>query len=141
VYIQTLVCITTRGVLYSVRGFQIPQASRTAKGVPMPQVLPITADEKVTSVIPVDSFKEEDDSLVLMSSKGFIVKTPLKEFKKITGRGLKVMALGEGDSLRWARRCSPDEDVLVATRKGFGECMSSFARRTTKQFVTLEPVI
>jgi DNA gyrase subunit A len=109
--------------LYSVRGFQIPQASRTAKGVPMPQVLPITADEKVTSVIPVDSFKAEDDSLVLMSSKGFIVKTPLKEFKSVTGRGLKVMTLGDGDSLRWARRCKPDEDVLVATRNGYSKSL------------------
>lgn len=67
-----------RGVAYSLKAFQIPLCSRIAKGVPVAQVLPTRKDgETVTSVIPVDKFGEEE-SLILLTSRGFVKRTPLK---------------------------------------------------------------
>lgn len=114
---DVILFITDKGKAYSVKAFQVPIASRTAKGVPLPQVLPINSDELVTSVIPVDSFGiDETEHLVLLTSQGFVKKTPLKAFESISARGLIIISLGESDSLRWARRCLPHEEVLIATR-------------------------
>ena len=78
-------------------------------------MLPITGDETVTSVIPVTEFTD-DQHLVLLTQQGYVKKTPLKAFKSISARGLIIIGLGQGDSLRWARICKTDEEVLIATR-------------------------
>ncbi len=104
------------GVAYSVKAFRIPYASRTAKGVPLPQVLPVPSDAVVTSVIPVDAFDRDEEHLVLMTEGGKIKKTPLKAFESVGSRGLTVMTLAEGDSLKWARRCSNSDELIVATK-------------------------
>lgn len=82
------------------------------------QVLPIAGEEEVTSVIPIDKFND-DEHLVLLTSHGVMKKTPLKAFKTITSRGLIIITLGADDSLKWARRCKLDEEVLIATKDGF----------------------
>jgi len=63
--------ITDKGIAYSIKAFQVPKASRHAKGVPLPQVLPISSEETVTSVIPIDTFGE-NEYLVLLTSGGFV---------------------------------------------------------------------
>jgi DNA gyrase subunit A len=93
--------------------------SRIAKGVPLPQVLPINSEEKVTSVIPIESFDREDEHLVLLTKNGFVKKTKMSNFKSVSARGLIIISLSEGDSLGWTRRCVPDEEVMIATRDGF----------------------
>jgi len=128
---DVILFITDKGKAYSVKAFQVPLGSRIARGVPLPQVLPINSDEVVTSVIPVDSFagrnsgggvdgaekeEQEQEHLVLLTSNGFVKKTPLKAFESISARGLIIISLEEADSLRWARRCLPHEEVLIATR-------------------------
>lgn len=116
---DVILFITDKGKAYSVKAFQVPLASRIAKGVPLPQVLPINSDEIVTSVIPVDSFNaNENEHLVLLTSHGFVKKTPMKAFESISARGLIIISLEDTDSLRWARRCLPHEEVLIATRYG-----------------------
>lgn len=124
--------ITDKGISYSVKAHQIPIASRIAKGSPLPQVLPIGADEKVTTVIPVSEFKE-DEYLVLLTVHGYVKKTPLKAFKSITARGLIIISLEEGDSLRWARICKSDEDILIATKDGFATRFSSMDLQSTSR--------
>ena len=121
---DSVLFVTDKGIAYSIKGFQIPLASRTAKGVPLPQVLPITAEEKVTSVISVDVFGEEE-SLVLLTKKGYVKKTPLKAFQSVSARGLIIISLGEGDALSWARRCQPEEQLLFATKDGFASRFST----------------
>lgn len=117
---DVILFVTDKGKAFSVKAFQVPLGSRIAKGVPLPQVLPITSDELVTSVVPVDSFSaHENEHLVLLTSQGFVKKTPIKAFESISARGLIIISLGESDSLRWARRCLPHEEVLIATRDGF----------------------
>jgi DNA gyrase subunit A len=116
---DSILFATDKGVAYSVKAYQIPLGSRIAKGVPLPQVLPIGQNEQVTSVIPIESYTREDEHLVLMTSQGYVKKTPLKAFQNISARGLIIISLGDGDSLRWARISRPREEVLVATRDGF----------------------
>eukprot|EP01038_Epipyxis_sp_PR26KG_P009141 gene9141-12327_t len=115
---DSVLFISERGIAYSVKAFQIPLGSRIAKGVPIPQVLPIGQKEKITSVIPVDNFGEEE-YLVLLTSNGYIKKTPLKAFETVRANGLTIISLGDNDSLRWARRCDPLEEVIIATKDGF----------------------
>jgi len=116
---DTLIFITDNGIAYSKKAFQIPLGARTAKGIPLPQVLPIGQKEQITSIIPVDSFELPDEHLVLLTKQGYVKKTPLNAFQSISARGLTIISLGDGDSLKWARRCNPEEEVLIATKDGF----------------------
>ena len=115
---DSILFITDRGIAYSVKAYQVPIASRTAKGVPLPQLLPISSQEDVTSILPVEKFGS-DEFLVLLTSRGFVKKTPLLAFEKISARGLTIISLGENDTLKWTRKLSKAEDVLIATRDGF----------------------
>ena len=109
-----------RGVAYKIKAYQVPLASRIAKGVPIPQVLPIAAEERVSSVIPIENnFDDEDDSLILLTSQGFMKRTPMKAFESMTSRGLTMLSLRDNDSLRWVRRCKSSGDVVLATRSVF----------------------
>jgi DNA gyrase subunit A len=74
---DSVLFVTAKGIAYSVRAHQIPLASRIAKGVPLPQVLPISAEDEVTSIIPVDKFGE-NEYLILLTKNGTIKRTPLK---------------------------------------------------------------
>ena len=115
---DSILFVTDRGVAYSVKAYQVPTASRTAKGVPLPQLLPISTEEEVTSILSVEKFGN-DEFLVLLTSQGFVKKTPLGAFEKISARGLTIISLGEKDTLKWTRKLSKSEDVLIATRDGF----------------------
>lgn len=119
---DALLFVTERGVAYSIKAFQIPKGSRYAKGVPLPQVLPIGAEE-ITSVIPIDSFGA-DKHLVLLTKHGFVKKTPLKAFESITARGLIIISLEDKDSLRWARCCDANNEIVIATKDGFASRFS-----------------
>jgi len=114
-----VVFISEKGVAFGIRAFQVPVASRVSKGVPLPQVLPLSSDDHVSSVIPLGESFQADEFLVLLTKQGFIKKTPVDAFKKLTSRGLIAISLGEGDTLGWARRCTDQDDILISTRKGY----------------------
>lgn len=111
--------VTDKGIAYSIKAYQVPLGSRIAKGVPLPAILPFSAQETVTSVIPIESFDNQEEHLVLLTKNGFVKKTPMKNFKSMSARGLIIISLSPGDSLGWSRRCLPKQEVLIATRDGF----------------------
>ena len=98
-----------RGIAHSVKAHQIPVASRVAKGSPLPQVLNIAGDETITTVLPVETTSTSTNTqptttgtggdgevyLLLLTSFGYMKKTPLKAFKSISARGLIIITLGE----------------------------------------------
>lgn len=127
---DTVLFVTDRGIAYTTKAFQIPLGSRIAKGTPLPQVLPIGQNEVVTSLIPIDSFRDEE-SLILLTSNGYVKKTPINAFKTVSARGLTIISLGDDDSLRWARRCNITDEILIATRDGFGMRMEASSLRET----------
>ncbi|MEM8777330.1 MAG: DNA topoisomerase (ATP-hydrolyzing) subunit A [Cyanobacteria bacterium P01_G01_bin.49] len=106
-----------RGVVYGVHAYQIPAASRTARGIPIVQMLPIPKDEKITSIVAVSEFSE-DVFLVMLTHKGYIKKTALSAFSHIRTNGLIAISLGEGDQLRWVRLAREEDSVILGTRQG-----------------------
>ncbi|MGB7442092.1 MAG: DNA topoisomerase (ATP-hydrolyzing) subunit A [Coleofasciculaceae cyanobacterium] len=106
-----------RGVVYGMPAYQIPAASRTARGVAIVQMLPINHAEKITSIVPVSEFSE-DEYLVMLTRKGYIKKTALDAFSNIRANGLIAISLGEGDQLRWVRRARAEDSVIIGSSQG-----------------------
>ncbi len=114
---NTLLFFSDRGVVYSLPAYQIPTASRTSRGTPLLQMLPISQEEKITSVVSVVEFTE-DEYLVMLTRKGNIKKTALSAFKSIRANGLIAISLEEGDQLRWVRLAKPEDSIIIGTRNG-----------------------
>ena len=114
---DTLLFFSDRGVVYSLPAYQIPAASRTARGTPLVQMLPISQEEKITSVLSVVEFTE-DEYLVMLTRKGNIKKTALSAFSNIRSNGLIAISLEEGDELRWVRLAKPEDSIIIGTRNG-----------------------
>ncbi|MCC0179344.1 DNA gyrase subunit A [Waterburya agarophytonicola K14] len=114
---DTVMFFSDRGVVYSFYAYQIPATSRTARGIPLIQMLPISQAEKVTSLIAVSEFTE-DEYLVMLTRKGNIKKTALSAFANIRSNGLIAISLQEEDELRWVRLATEEDSVIIGTRKG-----------------------
>jgi DNA gyrase subunit A len=106
-----------RGIAYCVKAYQIPIGSRTSRGIPVVQLLPISREEKVTSIVPVTEFTD-DEYLVMLTQKGFIKKTQLSAFGNIRANGLIAISLEEGDQLRWVRLARVEDSIMISTRQG-----------------------
>ncbi len=108
---------TNRGKVYRVKCYEIPEGSRTSKGTNVANILPISSDEKVTSMIKVTEF-EEDKYLVMITKNGVIKRTSLTSFDSSRKGGLVALDLDEGDELSWVRLTDGTKNLLVATKKG-----------------------
>lgn len=127
---DTLLMTTKRGIAYGLRAFQVPTGSRTAKGVPIPSVLPVKTDDTITSILPVHEFSE-DEYIVVATKQGWIKKTPLSAFEKMTSRGLTLATLSGGDSLSWCQKCVDGDDILIGTAGGMASRFESSTLRPT----------
>ncbi len=114
---DNLLLFSARGVVYTLPAYRVPQCSRAAKGTPVVQLLPIPREEAITSLISVASF-DEDNHLLMLTTGGFIKRTPVSAFSKIRANGLISINLEEGDSLRWVRLASSGDSVLIGSRTG-----------------------
>jgi len=127
---DTLLMTTQKGIAYGLRAYQIPIASRTAKGVSLPSVLPVKADDVITSVLPVSEFTE-DQYCVLATDHGWIKKTPLNAFENLTSRGLIIATLDDGDKLSWCEKCTDQDDLLLGSSKGMATRFAASDLRPT----------
>ncbi len=114
---DSVLLFSDRGVVYHIKAYQIPASSRTAKGLPLVQMLPIPRHEKITSVVPVSEFSD-NEYLVMLTQKGFIKKTALTAFANIRTNGLIAISLEEGDQLRWVRSARAEDSIIIGTRLG-----------------------
>ncbi len=114
---DTLLFFSDRGVVYCLNAYQIPAGSRTARGIPIIQMLPIPRDEKITSILSVTEFTE-DEYLIMLTRKGFIKKTALSAFSHIRANGLIAISLNDGDQLRWVRLAREEDSAIIGTRHG-----------------------
>ena len=112
-----VVFFSDRGVAYSLRAYQVPEGSRAAQGVPIVQMLPIPKEERITSVLAVQEFTD-DEYLIMLTRGGFIKKTALSAFSNIRANGLIAISLEEGDELRWVRLGRTSDSVLIGSRHG-----------------------
>ncbi|MBW4538934.1 MAG: DNA gyrase subunit A [Myxacorys chilensis ATA2-1-KO14] len=114
---NSILFFSDRGVVYALKAYQIPIGSRTSRGTPIVQLLPIPHAEKLTSVIPVTEFTD-DEYLVMLTQKGFIKKTALSAFGNIRSNGLIAISLEEGDQLRWVRLARVDDSIIIGSTLG-----------------------
>jgi len=114
---DSVLFFSDRGVVYCIKAYHIPVASRTSRGTPIVQMLPIPKEEKITSIVPVSEFSD-DEYLVMLTQGGNIKKTSLAAFSNIRANGLIAISLEEGDQLRWVRRAKAEDSVIVGSHLG-----------------------
>ncbi|MEL0064040.1 MAG: DNA gyrase subunit A [Gammaproteobacteria bacterium] len=108
----TILCFTNRGKVYWLRVFQIPPASRTARGRPVVNILPLEDDEKITAMLPVDEYT--DDRFIFMATQnGTVKKTPLMDFSRQRSTGLIAIELEEDNTLVGAAITDGTSDVML----------------------------
>lgn len=108
---------TNKGRVYRLKCYEIPEGNRTAKGMNIANLLPIAADEKVTSMIKVDEFRD-DRYLIMVTKKGLVKRIELNAYNTARKGGVIALDLNEGDELAWVKATDGGEDVIVATRQG-----------------------
>ncbi len=108
---------TNRGVVYQLKGYQIPEAGRQAKGTAIVNLLPLDPDEKITAMIPVASF-EEGHYLTFVTKDGTVKKTDLMAYSKIRSNGLRAIEIAEGDELISVQITDDGSEVMIGTRNG-----------------------
>jgi DNA gyrase subunit A len=108
---------TSRGKVYKLKGYQIPEAGRTAKGTAVVNLLQLSPGEKITTVIPVADM-EEERNLLMCTSSGIVKKTPLKSFANIRKGGIIALTLKEEDDLIEVKLTDGEATVMIATHRG-----------------------
>ncbi|XP_031280857.1 DNA gyrase subunit A, chloroplastic/mitochondrial [Pistacia vera] len=106
-----------RGIVYSARAYKIPECTRNAAGTPLVQILSLSDGERITSIIPVSEFVE-DQFLVMLTVNGYIKKVSLNSFSAIRSTGIIAIQLVPGDELKWVRCCTNDDLVAMASQNG-----------------------
>ena len=108
---------STLGRVYKLKCYEIPEGSRTSRGMNIKNLLPLQADEKISSMIRVTDF-DGDKYLVMVTKNGIIKRTRLSAYDTARKGGLIAIDLDEGDTLSWVRITSGHDDLIVATKKG-----------------------
>ena len=111
-----LMCFSTKGRVYTIKGYEVPEAQKQAKGRAMVNLLQLDKDEAITTIIPIKPDDEGD--LMMATAQGMIKKTHLSEFKSIRKGGKIAIKLNENDILISVRLVSPKDEVLVASSEG-----------------------
>lgn len=116
---DNILFFTDRGRVFQLRAYDIPQASRTAKGNALVNFLQLAPNEKVTAVLALDKeSKETTKFLVMTTTKGNIKKTPLSDFDNVRRGGLIAIKLKNDDNLKWVRPSDGKQEVIIATKNG-----------------------
>lgn len=116
---DTILFFTDHGRVYRLKGYEVPEAGRTARGMAIVNLLEIAPDESVTAVIPVKEFRE-DRYLVMLTKQGLIKKTDMASYSNIRKGGLIAINLREDDSLISVMTTEGEDEILAATRNGMG---------------------
>ncbi|HEX9436449.1 MAG TPA: DNA gyrase subunit A [Candidatus Limnocylindria bacterium] len=115
-----LLVFTDRGRVFALKSHELPDASRTAKGTPIQNILEaMQADERVTALVALRDGATAEH-LVMATRKGFVKKTPLTEYANVRRAGLIAIALRKGDELAWVAPCTDKDRIVIATKKGKG---------------------
>jgi DNA gyrase subunit A len=115
--LDSMLFFSDKGKVYSERVYQIPDADRAAKGIPLINVLALDANERVTAAIAVSNF-EAHGYCMLATARGKVKRVNLEEFASVRPSGLIAMSLAEGDTLGWARLTSGKDEVIFVTENG-----------------------
>lgn len=114
---DTLLIFTTKGRVYKLKTYKIPEASRTSRGTAIVNLLQLDADEKVSALIPVQGVSD-DKNLFMITRNGIVKKTKCTEFANIRSNGINAITIQEGDALIEVKETCADDDVIIVTKKG-----------------------
>ncbi|MBI4376719.1 MAG: DNA gyrase subunit A, partial [Elusimicrobia bacterium] len=117
----TLLFFTTRGRVFALKAYEVPEGNRTSRGKAVVNLLAIPNEEKITSTIAIRSFEEgkgKESFLLMCTRNGTVKKTPLVEFENIRRSGIIAIALEEGDILVATQHTRGSDEVLIATKDG-----------------------
>ncbi len=108
---------TNKGRVYRIKAYEIPEASRTARGTAIVNLLELEAGEKISAMIPLKEY-EEDKNLFMVTKKGIAKKTSLMEYQNVRKTGLNAIVIREDDELIEVKITNKDSEIFMATRKG-----------------------
>lgn len=114
---HTIMFFTNRGLVYRLKGYDIPEATRQAKGTAIVNLLPLASGETITAVIPIREYRE-DRFLFMATKKGIVKKTVLKEYDTARKGGLIALTLDEDDELIGVRFTDGERRIILGTRDG-----------------------
>lgn len=109
--------ISNKGIMYKMKGYEIPEGSKQALGVNVINLLPLSEGEKIAAMIKTDNF-DEGRYIVMVTKRGKIKKTPLAAYKNVRKNGLIAIGLDEGDEIAGVRMTNGDNQLIVATHFG-----------------------
>jgi DNA gyrase subunit A len=118
---DNLLFFTNKGRLYNKKGYTIPESSRTARGMNIVNLLPLEPEEKVTAMIPVNKFSE-DEYLVMTTRNGICKRIKLSELETSRKGGIRALTLEDGDDLISVRKTDGNQQMILATRNGMAIC-------------------
>lgn len=107
-----------RGRVYRLKCYEIPEGSRTSRGMNITNLLPLEPEERITSMLRVTKSEEEDHFLTMVTKNAVIKRVALSAFRNVRKNGLIALDLAEDDELSWVRLTSGSDDLLVASRFG-----------------------
>ena len=107
-----------RGRVYRLKCYEIPEGSRTSRGMNITNLLPLEPEERITSMLRVTKSEEEDHFLTMVTKNAVIKRVALSAFRNVRKNGLIALDLAEDDELSWVRLTGGSDDLLVATRFG-----------------------
>lgn len=114
---QTLFFFTTKGKVYRLRGYQIPEASRTARGTAIVNLLQLEPEEKIYGIVPIDD-EAEEGSLIMATREGLVKKTQLSDYANIRRSGLIAIKLRDEDELVGVKLTGDEHDIILVTKNG-----------------------
>ena len=113
-----LLFFTNMGRIFRLKAYEVPAASLSAKGVAAVNLLQLQPEEKITAIIKHEKNANDDGYLFMATQKGTVKKTPVKDYANVRTNGLIAIKLDGGDELRWIKRTSGDNDVIISTSAG-----------------------
>jgi DNA gyrase subunit A len=115
--LDTILFFSDRGKVYSEKAYQLPDVGRTARGIPIVNILTLGPNETITAAVPVPSF-EEASYCTMATRKGRVKRVILSEFSSVRPSGLIAMGLADGDSLGWVRLTQGNNEIMIITANG-----------------------
>ncbi len=109
---------TTKGKTYRLKGYEIPEGSRQSKGMNIVNLLPVEDGEKVSAMIKVPEFGEDNYYLCMLTKNGIIKRTELDAYKNVRKNGVIAINLDDDDELAWVKLTEGGENLIIATKKG-----------------------
>lgn len=113
-----LLFFTNKGRIFRLKAYEVPAASLAAKGVAAVNLLALQPEEKITSIIKHEKDANDEGYLFMATTKGTVKKTPFKDYANIRTNGLIAIKLDDGDELRWIKKTTGDNDVIISTSAG-----------------------